>query len=379
MLLLLALACIPSPTPRAAPKPAPAEEPSAPPQPVTIRLQTAEPMGLGTSQGTTWADIAEVEGLIPHPRRAEIKNYRVVQIADSKLAIGFDEANKVWRASADLNGDGKILAGEFVELAPQEDGSATGVLRTVVKRGRPTVDVPIRVRVSTEVSSKIRVFGTAVETTREGELPGGIAMHAVSDGGVFDTPGSSITVDENGDGVPDHSNRLVQYRAEGGIVVARGQRWKFELRPNGDSVVLVPTEEQPSGLRVGSPAPDFSLTASDGEVHALADYRGKVVLLDFWATWCAPCVALHPEVEAFAARNDLAVFGISADEDQVGLDKWLKKHPSAWPSGAVGPDGPVNLAYGVSSWPSQALIDAEGKLLSLGAFNAARRALGEDP
>ena len=63
-------------------------------------------------------------------------------------------------------------------------------------------------------------------------------------------------------------------------------------------------------------------------------------------------------------------------DEQTALNRWLKKHPTTWPSAAVGPAGAVNQAYGVDAWPSHALIDGEGKLIVLGSFAAVKDALG---
>ena len=80
-------------------------------------------------------------------------------------------------------------------------------------------------------------------------------------------------------------------------------------------------------------------------------------------------------MEALAAKHGLAVLGISADDEQTALNRWLKQHPTSWPSAAVGPAGTVNQAYGVDTWPSHALIDGEGKFIVLGSFAAVKDAL----
>src|SRR5580658_9276819 len=66
------------------------------------------------------------------------------------------------------------------------------------------------------------------------------------------------------------------------------------------------------------PAPDFALTDADGKVAKLSDYRGKVVLLNFWATWCGPCEVEIPWFIQFQKEyrdRDFAVLGVSEDED----------------------------------------------------------------
>lgn len=66
-------------------------------------------------------------------------------------------------------------------------------------------------------------------------------------------------------------------------------------------------------------AQDFRLTDLRGNTHALADYRGRWVVLNVWATWCAPCIHEMPELEAFSkARPDLVVLGLAADGDNAG-------------------------------------------------------------
>jgi thiol-disulfide isomerase/thioredoxin len=114
--------------------------------------------------------------------------------------------------------------------------------------------------------------------------------------------------------------------------------------------------------------------------HTLQQYRGKPLLLDFWATWCGPCIALHPRVESLVAKHpDLQVLGISADDNESLLKAWLRKNQMDWPSAVVGQDGALNKAYNVDGWPTQVLVDAQGRMQSLGALSAIERALNSAP
>ncbi len=114
-------------------------------------------------------------------------------------------------------------------------------------------------------------------------------------------------------------------------------------------------------------APDFTLTGMNGVSIKLSDYRGKVVLLNFWATWCGPCKAEIPwfiEFEKLYKDRGFATLGVSMDEDgwQAVLP-FVKQRGINYPV-MIGTDGVAQLYGGIDSLPSTFLIDREGRIFS---------------
>ncbi|MEP7011837.1 MAG: TlpA disulfide reductase family protein [Acidobacteriota bacterium] len=113
------------------------------------------------------------------------------------------------------------------------------------------------------------------------------------------------------------------------------------------------------------PAPTLELATLDGHLIHAKDLAGKVVLLDFWATWCAPCRAALPELEAMTKRYDPAKFtliSVSADFTQPTLRLFLEQHPS--PATQIW-DGDSHLRklYGVRGFPTYFVIDPKGQVV----------------
>ena len=116
---------------------------------------------------------------------------------------------------------------------------------------------------------------------------------------------------------------------------------------------------------------DFLSTVDlDGKPISLADYRGKVVLLDFWATWCLPCLAAIPEIEAVYEKYNnkgFEIIGISLDLDKAVLRRFLTENPLPWRQIFDGKrfKGPLAQRYGIRSAPTMFLLDREGKVISV--------------
>jgi thiol-disulfide isomerase/thioredoxin len=112
-----------------------------------------------------------------------------------------------------------------------------------------------------------------------------------------------------------------------------------------------------------------------GDAVSTARWKGKVVLVDFWATWCGPCVAELPRVkEAYAKYHDggLEVLGVSCDFEAAALGEFLRKNPDMpWPQlfepGEGGAPHPLAERYGVRQIPTLFLIDRRGVLRSVTA------------
>ncbi len=132
--------------------------------------------------------------------------------------------------------------------------------------------------------------------------------------------------------------------------------------------------EMLQGLKVtaiGAQAPNFTQTTLDGKQVSLADYRGKYVLVDFWASWCGPCRQENPSVlkayDAYKSHN-FDVLGVSLDEEKT-RDKWVQAiaddhMPWVQVSDLHGFDGETAQRYGVQSIPQNFLVDPSGKIVA---------------
>jgi len=114
-------------------------------------------------------------------------------------------------------------------------------------------------------------------------------------------------------------------------------------------------------------APAFTLTTSDGEQMSLDDMDGKVVLLDFWATWCGPCKESLPEIQRIAqkfADEPFVVISISSDKDENAWKTFIQRNHMTWPQYRDA-NGALSRAYSVSTIPHYFSIDTDGVLQSV--------------
>lgn len=122
----------------------------------------------------------------------------------------------------------------------------------------------------------------------------------------------------------------------------------------------------PEPVLPGQEAPGFELPRLDGAAVRLADQRGKVVLLNFWATWCKPCEDEMPAMQRLYERlagTDFELLAVSVDEERTPVDAFRERLGLAFPI-LLDPGKAVAAAYQTHRFPETYLIDRDGRILA---------------
>ncbi len=301
----------------------------------------------------------------------------VLEGRNRSWALDGDE-KKGYTLYADLNANGD-LSDDLPQRFEQKDGKYSLLFRATAHEARkesaesyPVIFKLVVSQITPPGQSEPKLcllhYGN---TRRRGTLQIGnqqMTFSLIGSGGIYNESYNNVGFDLDGDGKLD--SKTERYLISEKYVNVGETSYEFVVDRYGRSLTLNPlTEKLPPRaiLLPGYSAPDFSFTDLDGKKRKLSDYRGKVVLLDFWGTWCGPCVAAMPKlVEVYEKLHaqGFDILGVDSNDAEEKLRAFMTEKKMPWAQTMEAEQGQIHKLYRIVGWPTYYLIGRDGHIIA---------------